>query len=79
MVMTGQDILWNGNLRKVVSGIVVNVPDKDFLVSSTSDKEGFSTFFNSDASGSNARNIGLVTINELCREEFNLLSFRHGL
>ena len=79
MVMTSQGILRNGNLSKIVSGIVINVPDKNFLVSSTSDKEGFSTVLETDASRGNGRNIGLVTINELFREEFNMLSFRHGL
>ncbi len=50
MVVSGQSVLWKGDGAEVVSGVVVEVPDKNLLVSSSSDEEGSGAVLERDAS-----------------------------
>jgi hypothetical protein len=65
--MSSQSIFWNSNLAKVIPSIVVNIPNENFLVSSSSDKEGSVRLLDVNTSRDNTRDLGLVTFNELFR------------
>lgn len=67
VVMTSQSILWNSDLAKIVSSIVINVPDEDFLVSSSSDKESSIRVFDTNTSRDDTRDLSLVAFNKLLR------------
>lgn len=67
VIVSSQSVLWSSNLVEVVSSVIVKVPDKNLLVSSTSDKEGSRTVLKANASRGDARDLSLVTFNELFR------------
>jgi len=65
VVVSGQSVLWKGDGAEVVSGVVVEVPDKNLLVSSSSDEEGSGAVLERDASRGDGRDLGLVSFDEL--------------
>ncbi len=65
VVVSGQSVLWKDDGAEVVSGVVVEVPDENLLVSSSGDEEGLGALLDVDASRGDGGDLGLVSFDEL--------------
>ena len=65
VVVASQGVLGNGDSAEVLSGVVVDVPDENLLVSSSGDEEGVGLVLDGKASRGDAGDVGLVTFDEL--------------